>query len=103
MKTLVVLFNLKPGVSEADYEEFAKSLDIPTVKKLRSVSDFRVLKSAGLFGAEGTPPYQYFEIIDFSGIDELLADMGAEPLMAEIPGKFQALADNPIFILTDSI
>jgi len=103
MTTLIVLFNLKAGISEADYEAFAKTLDIPTVKHLKSVSEFKVYKSLGLFGSDATPPYRYFELIEFSSVDELVGDMGAEPKMAEIPAKFAEMADNPIFILTKEI
>lgn len=103
MTTLIVLFNLKAGVSEADYEAFAKTLDIPTVSGLKSVSDFKVYKSYGIFGSDATPPYRYFELINFSTVDELVGDMGAEPKMADIPAKFAEMADNPMFILTKSI
>ena len=103
MTTLIVLFNLKAGVSEADYEAFAKTLDIPTVSGLKSVSDFKVYKSYGIFGSDATPLYRYFELINFSNVDELVSDMGAEPKMADIPTKFAEMADNPMFILTKQI
>jgi hypothetical protein len=103
MKTLIVLFNLKDGVSIADYEDFAKELDIPTVKSLKSVSEFQVFRSLGIFGSDVPPPYEYVEIIHFDSIENLVSDMGKEPKMAEIPAKFQAFADNPIFIVSESI
>ena len=103
MTTLIVLFNLKAGVSETYYEAFAKTLDIPTVTSLKSVSEFKVYKSLGLFGSDATPPYQYFEVIHFSSVDELVGDMGNEPKMAEIPAKFSEMADSPVFILTNEI
>jgi hypothetical protein len=103
MKSLIVLFNLKEGVSSSDYEAFAKGLDIPTVKSLKSVSEFQVFKSEGIFGSEAIPPYQYVEIIHFNSIENLVSDMGKEPKMAEIPSKFQEFADNPIFIISESI
>ncbi|MCU0467586.1 MAG: hypothetical protein MUF58_03220 [Arcicella sp.] len=103
MKTLIVLFNLKEGVSADDYEQFAKELDIPTVKGLKSVSDFQVFKSQGIFGSDAKPPYQYVEVIHFESIENLVSDMGKEPKMAEIPAKFQELADNPIFIVSENI
>ena len=103
MKTLIVLFNLKEGVSVADYEAFAKELDIPTVKNLQSVSEFQVFKSLGIFGSDATPPYQYVEMIHFDSIENLVSDMGKEPKMSEIPAKFQELADNPIFIVSEAI
>ena len=103
MKSLIVLFNLKEGVSAADYEAFAKELDIPTVKSLKSVSEFQVFKSQGIFGSDATPPYQYIEIIHFDSVENLVSDMGKEPRMVEIPLKFQEFADNPIFIISESI
>ena len=103
MKSLIVLFNLKEGVLASDYEAFAKDLDIPTVKSLKSVSEFQVFKSQGIFGSNAIPPYQYVEIIHFDTIESLVSDMGEEPKMAEIPAKFQEFADNPIFIVSESI
>ena len=103
MKTLIVLFNLKEGVSAADYEAFAKELDIPTVKSLQSVSEFQVFKSLGIFGSDATPPYQYVEMIHLDSIENLVSDMGKEPKMSEIPARFQELADNPIFIVSEVI
>jgi hypothetical protein len=103
MKSLIVLFNLKEGVSASDYEAFAKEIDIPTVKSLKSVSEFQVFKSQGIFGSEATSPYQYVEIIHFDNIENLVSDMGKEPKMAEIPAKFQEFADNPVFIVSELI
>jgi hypothetical protein len=97
MKTLIVLFNLKDGITVSDYEQFALELDIPTVKSLNSVNDFKVFKSSGLFGSDATPPYQYVEVIHFASVDALIGDMGQEQKMAEIQNRFQELAESPIF------
>ena len=37
MKTLIVMFDLKPGQSVEEYEEFAKTIDVPGVKRMNSV------------------------------------------------------------------
>ena len=103
MAALIVLFNLRPGVTEADYEAFARDLDVPTVKGLRSVSEFRVFRLDGVMGTENAAPYRYVEVIDFESMDALGADMGATPAMAEIQAKFGELADNPIFMLGGNI
>ena len=103
MAALIVLFNLRPGVTEADYEAFARDLDVPTVKGLRSVSEFRVFRLDGVMGTENAAPYRYVEVIDFESMDALEADMGATPAMAEIQAKFGELADNPIFMLGGNI
>jgi hypothetical protein len=37
MSTIVVLFNLKPGVEASAYEAWARDRDLPNVKALPSV------------------------------------------------------------------
>ena len=101
MAALIVLFNLKPGVTEADYEAFATTLDVPTVKGLKSVADFRVFRMSGVMGTEGLAPYRYVEVIDFSSMDELGADIGGSPAMGEITTKFGELAD-AVFMLGEA-
>ena len=53
MTTVIVLFNLLPGISKSDYENWAKTTDIPNVKKLDGCTDFQVLRSNGLLN--GSP------------------------------------------------
>lgn len=101
MAALIVLFNLKPGVSEADYEAFARDLDVPTVKGLRSVSEFQVFRMSGVMGSDGASPYRYVEVIDFSSMDDLGADIGGSPAMVEITAKFGELAD-AVFMVGDA-
>lgn len=101
MASVIVLFNLKAGVDRGAYEEWARSTDIPTVRSLASVDSFRVLATTGLLGG-GAAPYEYVEIIDVSSMDGLIADVTAEA-MQKIAAEFQAFADGPMFIVTESI
>ncbi len=101
MKTMIVLFNLKPGQSEADYEKWAKEVDIPTVTALKSVQDFKVYRSEGLFGSDAKPPYRYVEVLQVTSADDLGADVGNSAAMAGIIAKFGEIADNPTFMVTE--
>lgn len=100
--TLIVLFNLKTGVSPEDYERFANEMDIPTVKRLHSVDNFRVFRSTGLFGAEGPAPYQYVEMIEVNSLEGLIADVG-NPEVGKVVAAFRDYAENPVFIMSDEI
>jgi hypothetical protein len=103
MMRIICLFNLKPGVSQAEYEEWARTRDIPTVNALGSVTSFTVHKATGLFGdPEGTPPYQYIEVIDITGMDAFVADISTEAFQAAA-APFQGFADAPQFILTEDL
>jgi len=102
MQTIIVLFNLKPGVSREEYESWARSRDVPTVNALDSVEHFEVLKSRGLLMGEGQAPYEYFEIIRVKDMQAFGKDLAAPGIQAGA-AQFQAYANNPLFILADSL
>lgn len=100
--TIVVLFNLKPGVSPSDYEQWARTTDLPTVRNLNSIEQFSVLRTTGLLGAETPAPYQYVELLVVKDMQQLGADVSSET-MQRVAAEFQQFADNPQFMLTESI
>ena len=100
--TVIVLFNLKPGIDGSEYENWAKTVDLPTVRNLTSIDDFRVLRSTGLLGSDGPAPYQYIEVIDISAWQQFEDDIGTD-VMQKVAEQFQGFAENPQFILTGSI
>lgn len=99
---IIVLFNLKEGVDIGEYEEWAKTRDIPTASALSSVTSFTVHKATGLFGSEAPSPYEYFEIIDITGMDAFVADV-SDPAFQAMAAPFQDYADGPQFILTEDL
>jgi len=98
---LIALFNLKPGVSVADYEAFARTVDIPTVNNLPSITSFRVFKTTGLLGSDAAAPYAYVETIDIADMDGFWQDV-ATPTMQEIAAKFATMAD-VVFMTTEEL
>lgn len=99
---VVVLFNLRPGVDPAAYEAWAAGTDAPTVRGLPSIAGFRVHALTGLLFGEGTPPFQYVEVIDIGDPERFGADV-ATPAMQAIAAQFQTFADNPLFLTTREI
>jgi hypothetical protein len=101
MTTIVVLFNLKPGVTVADYEKFARETDLPIVNKLPSVRKFEVLKASGLLTGAASP-YQYVELIQLNSLEQLGKDVGTET-MQKVASTFRSMADAPLFIVTENL
>lgn len=96
---LIVLFNLKPGRSVADYETWARTTDLPTVNALKSVDDFTVFKVTGLLGNDSArAPYQYVELIDINDMDGFGEEVVSDT-MRRVAAEFQDWAD-PIFLNT---
>lgn len=101
MPALVVLFNLKDQNAAAEYEKWAQTTDVPTVKGLKSVDDFKVYRLESLLGQEGSSaPYAYCEVIEINDMEGLFPELGTET-MQRVAAEFQAFADNPIFIVAD--
>lgn len=102
VQTIIVLFNLKPGVSREEYEAWARRSDMPVVGGLPSMDKFEVLKASGLLMGEGESPYQYFEIMRVHDMEAFARDMQDEAVQAGA-AQFQKYADKPVFILADAL
>jgi len=102
MPKILVLFNLKSGVHAAEYEAWATTADVPTVKSLQSVADFQVLRAASVLGSDAAPPYKYFEIIDVEDMQQFFADISTDAVQKGA-AKFAEYADNPMFIVTEHL
>jgi REDY-like protein HapK len=102
MMNLIVLFNLRDGVDPRDYESWAKSTDLPIVRALDSIKAFSVYRSSGLLGSDESPPYQYVEIIGV-GDTSRFGEEAASVTMQNVALEFRKYADNPVFLITESI
>ena len=98
MIRVIVLVNLKPGKSAADYERWALATDLPTVNALESIDSFTLFRSTGLFGSDAKPPYDYVEILDINDMD-LFGQEAATETMGRIAAEFNEWS-TPTFILT---
>ena len=102
MTMIVVLFNLKSGVNASEYEEWARTTDLPNVNRLPSVTQFSVLRTTGLLGSDAPAPFQYVELLEVNDMVQLGEDVSSET-MQKVAAEFQQFADNPQFMLTQDI
>ena len=100
--TLIVLFNLKQGKSPEDYERWAVTTDIETVKALGSVDDFKLYKADGLLMSDEPSPYQYAELIHVNDMDAFGGEVSTDT-MKRVAAEFQEFADGPLFLLTHDV
>ena len=80
MATMIVLVNLKEGVSPEDYERWILESYAPAVRELASVEDWRDYRVSGLLGSEAAPPYRYVVSLELSDPGELGRDMQREDM-----------------------
>lgn len=100
--TVVVLFNLKTGADVRAYEQWARTTDLPMVRKLPSVDAFEVLRTTGLLGSDAKAPYQYVEILRINSLEQLGKDIATQT-MQRVVQEFGQFADQPQFLLTEPL
>lgn len=80
MTTMVVLVNLKEGVSPEYYERWVRESYAPTVKALPSIRDWRAYRVGGLLASDDVPPYRYVVTVDIGDLAQLGRDMEDEEM-----------------------
>ena len=87
MPAMIVLINLKDGVSPEDYERWILESYAPAVKSLSSVEDWRDYRASGLLGSDAAPPYRYVVTLEVGDLEQLGRDVESEEmqrLLAEL-------------------
>lgn len=98
MTTLITLFNLQEGQSAEEYEQWARTIDIPAIESLDSTNSMRLYRATGPASPEGasanTPLYRYVEVIQVNNMEQFRRDMAGEE-MQKVAAAFNRMADNP--------
>ena len=80
MTTMVVLVNLKEGVSPEDYERWAKETYAPAVKGPSLDPGLASLLGGSLFTSNYVPPYRYVVTVDIGDLAQLRRDVEGEEM-----------------------
>ncbi len=85
MPTMIVLVNLKEGVSPEEYERWVLESYAPAAKALPSVEDWRNHRVSSLLGSDVAPPYQYVVTLEINDLERLGQDMASEEMQRLFP------------------
>ena len=89
---MIVLVNLKEGVSDEDYERWLEERYVPAVLRLASVDEWRGYRVSGLPESRGDPPCQYVVSVEIDDLDQLGRDINSEQMQLLL-GELQQFAD----------
>ena len=59
-------------------------------------------RATGVLGSDAASPYAYFEVIDITDMEAFGVDASSEAVQ-KVAAEFQQFADNPQFILTETL
>jgi hypothetical protein len=82
VQTMIVLVNLKEGVSPENYERWILDSYAPAVRSLPSVEDWRDYRVSGLLGSDAAPPYRYVVTLEVNDLEQLGRDMEGEEMQS---------------------
>ena len=78
MPTMIVLVNLKEGVTPQEYERWLEERYVPAILDLDSVEEWHGYRGGGLPEAGGEPPYEYVVSVGINDLEQLGKDMQSE-------------------------
>jgi hypothetical protein len=94
MAHVFVSYRLKPGVTREQYETWSRSTDVPALRSVARVKSIAVYRIEEKLLAEGTPTYQYIELLDVPDLPGFMAKDIPRPVMSDILAQFAGLTDN---------
>ena len=100
---LILLYSLKDGVTQADFEHWVRTFDYPKMRGLSRVKSFTTYRCEKLLMGDGAPSKQYVEIFDIPDIEGFATqDMPGETVQS-VMGQFMGFADAPEFIVCSAV
>ena len=103
MAKVLLHYRLKPGVTQADYEDWVRTTDYPTMRGIARVSHFANHRVRGLLMGEGDPEMDYVELFDIPDLEGFTREDMPGSVIQGIMGDFMGRVDDPVFIVLDEI
>jgi hypothetical protein len=89
---MIVLVNLKDGVTPEEYESWLQERYVPTILDLASVDEWRGYRVGGLPESDGEPSYEYVVSVGINDLEQLGRDMKNEQVQ-RLLGELGQYAD----------
>jgi hypothetical protein len=86
---------LKPGLSHEEYEEWFRGTNVPAVRKMTSISSYRVWRAVDAM--EGEPPFDYLEEMELDDRAAFDAEIETLPeMVAMVEQWYEKVADQAV-------
>lgn len=103
MSALILIYQLKDGVSPADFETWVQTIDHPAMRGLARVRSFDTYRVTGRLIGEGAPGVHYVELFDVPDLAGFASeDMASETVQA-VMGQFMGFAEAPDFYIAERL
>lgn len=103
MSSLILRYRLKAGVTPADFEQWVRTVDHPTMGALQRVQRFTTYRIDGLLLGEGAPSCDYVEVFDIPDLAGFTAEDMPGGTVQGIMGQFMGFAEAPEFLIASVV
>ena len=103
MANVMLLYKLKPGVTQADFESWVRNTDYPAMRGLKRVASYVNHRAERLLMGEGSPSVDYVEVFDIPDLDGFVGEDMPGPVVQQIMGQFMGFADAPEFLVVKPV
>jgi hypothetical protein len=103
MSAVIISYRLNPGVTPADFENWVRTVDQPTLRGMARVRAFDTFRVERLLMGEGEPSAQYVEIFHIPDLDGFMTEDMAGETMQGIMAQFGGFAAAPEFVVAEKL
>lgn len=103
MATIIILYTLKEGVTQEQYETWTRTTDYPTMRGLQRIKSFVNYRAVKPLFGESKPSVHYVEVFDIPDLEGFVQeDMGAS-VVQKVMGEFMQYVENPEFLIAEAV
>ena len=102
MTNLILRYRLKPGVTAADFEQWVKTVDHPSMRGLSRIQRFDTYRITGMLMG-GDKPCDYIEVFEVSDMTGFTSEDLGGTVVQGVMGAFMGFADAPEFMIAEVV
>ena len=96
-----VTFRLRPEITPEDYEEWFRTVNVPAIKKMTTVGEYRVWRVAG--AAEGEAPFQILEEMEIPDRKSFEEELDRVPEVVAMLEQWYARVTDEVIVYADEV
>ena len=97
METMIVMYNLKDGQTQAEFETWLRAVDIPAYAEMKSMRNAAYYRAGPLLGEDAPAPFKYIVVIEMDGSAAVEAEM-SDPVWSGFIADFESRVEDAVYV-----
>jgi hypothetical protein len=92
------LNTLREETDPDEYEDWIRRVDYPVARRQPAIESYVVTRLDGLLQGDGSPPYQYLEVIEVTSVDEYRAGLTGNEEMESLLREWSTYVESSVAV-----